>query len=95
VRDPATLALARLWARLGEPARALDAVRRRQYHHRTGLPFLATRLREEGGWALEVGDTAGAVAAWSRFLVLREGPEPSRRQMVDSIRARLAGLGRR
>lgn len=93
VRDPSTLALARLWARLGEPARALDAVRRRQYHHRTGLPFLATRLREEGGWALEVGDTAAAQGAWGRFLILYGGPEPSRRRVVDSVRARLESLG--
>ena len=93
VRDPATLALARLWARLGEPVRALDAVRRRQYHHRTGLPFLATRLREEGGWALEVGDTAGAKEAWRRFIILYAGPEPSRQGIVDSVRVWLGRLG--
>jgi serine/threonine-protein kinase len=93
VRDPATLALARLWARLGEPARALDAVRRRQYHFRTGLPFLATRLREEGGWALEVGDTAAAQDAWKRFLILHQGPEPSQLRIVELVRARLKRLG--
>lgn len=92
VRDPSTLALARLWRRLGEPARAVDAYRRRQYHHRTGLPYLATRLREEGGSALAAGDTVGAVAAWRRFLLLYADPAPARRPMADSIRAALERL---
>ena len=94
VRDPSTITLARLWLRLGEPARAMDAYRRRQYHHRTGLPYLATRLREEGGAALAVGDTAAAADAWRRFLTLYAAPAASRRPVADSIRARLAQLGR-
>ena len=92
VRDPSTLALARLWRRLGEPARAVDAYRRRQYHHRTGLPYLATRLREEGGAALAAGDTASALAAWRRFLTLYADPAPVRRPAADSIRGALEGL---
>jgi len=93
VRDPSTLALARLWARLGYPARALEAVRRRQYHFRTGLPFLATRLREEGGWALQAGDTVAAREAWRRFLVLYTAPDPIRQPLADSVRVHLAKLG--
>ncbi len=85
VRDPATLALARLWSRLGEPARALDAVRRRQNHFRTGLPFLATRLREEVGYALAAGDTAGATEARRRFRILYADPEPERLRLRDPL----------
>jgi len=93
VRDPATVALARLWARLGEPGRALDAIRRRQYHHRTGLPYLAVRLKEEGAYALAVGDTAAARAAWSRVLLLQAQPEPERAAAVAELRGRLVALG--
>ena len=77
---------------LGEPARALEAVRRRQYHHRTGLPYLTTRLRQEGEWALQVGDTLAAHAAWRRFLTLYDQPEPTRFPLADAVRARLARL---
>jgi serine/threonine-protein kinase len=84
VRDPATLGLARLWARLGEPARALEAVRRRQNHFRTGLPFLATRFREEVGYALAAGDTADAREASRRFQILYADPEPERVKLRDS-----------
>ncbi|MGE0352547.1 MAG: BTAD domain-containing putative transcriptional regulator [Gemmatimonadales bacterium] len=87
VRDPATVALARLWARLGEPARALDAIRRRQYHHRTGLPYLATRLRQEGEWALATGDTTAARLAWRHFLVLYAEADGPGRRLGDSVRA--------
>ena len=93
VRDPATVALARLWDRLGEPGRALDAIRRRQYHHRTGLPYLAVRLKEEGRYALAVGDTTAARAAWHRVLLLQGQAEPSRQKSVDAIRTGLARLG--
>lgn len=93
VRDPATVALARLWSRLGEPGRALDAIRRRQYHHRTGLPYLAVRLKEEGRYALAVGDSVAARAAWHRVLLLQSQPEASRQKSVDEIRIGLARLG--
>ncbi len=93
VRDPATVALARLWARLAEPGHALEAIRRRQYHHRTGLPYLAVRLNEEGAYALAVGDTVAARAAWSRVLLLQGQPEPERAGAVEGVRERLGGLG--
>lgn len=92
VRDPTTLTVALLWERLRDPPRALDAVRRRQYHHRTGLPYLARRLREEGALALATGDTAAARGAWQHFLVLYANPAPERTALRDQVRAHLAAL---
>ncbi len=89
---PANLAAARLHERLGDPARALAAVRRRVYDHdSTGL-LLASSLRMEGRLAAEVGDSEGAIHAYRHYLALRSDPEPALRAQVDSVRAALAEL---
>jgi hypothetical protein len=90
--DFANLEVARLRERQGDPAAALNAVRRRSYaYHLTD--YLATHLREEGRLATLTGDRAGAIRAYRHYLVLRSDPEPSLRPGVDSVRAALAKLG--
>jgi hypothetical protein len=82
---------ARLHGRLGDPARALAAVRRRagavawpRYH--------AAALRDEARYATLAGDAAGARAAHLRFLALRAAPDPELRPQVEAVRAALASL---
>jgi DNA-binding SARP family transcriptional activator/TolB-like protein len=69
------IAVARLYARLGYPDRALGAIRRRAYM--TGWPrYQATARREEGQLALATADTAGARRALTSYLSLRSAAEP-------------------
>jgi DNA-binding SARP family transcriptional activator/TolB-like protein len=90
-RTYAGLAVSRLHARLGDPDRALAAIRRRAYLR--GWPrYLATSLWEESQLALVVGDDAGAATALKALLALRDQPEPPVRRQADSARAALARL---
>jgi hypothetical protein len=88
------LLLAQMLRRYGEPARALAAVRRRPY----SAPWLGyyvavpEYLREEGRLASVVGDTAGAIRAYSHYLALREDPDSLWRAQWDSVRAELNAL---
>jgi TolB-like protein len=76
-RTYANLVVARLYARLGEPQRALAAVRQRAYLR--GWPrYLASSLREEAALALAAGDRTGASSAAGRLLALRAEEEPPR-----------------
>lgn len=92
--DVQNLLLARMWRELGEAARGLAASRRRQW---CGYYYSWPEyLREEGRLAAEAGDTAGALAAYDRYLRLREDPDPLWRAAWDSVRAERAALaGRR
>jgi hypothetical protein len=85
------LIVAGLWEASGNPGRALNAVRRRpvQYIHR---PFYATTLRVEGRLAEAVGDRAGAIDAYRRYLALRTNPEPPVGGEVGQVRAELARI---
>lgn len=89
VREPGNLASARLHELLGDPAGALAALRRREYHHRTGIPFLAARLRNEARLAAELGEEAEAGKAMRQYLALRSSPAPERAAAEDSIRSLL------
>ena len=97
VSDVATyahLVVARLYERLGEPQRALEAVRRRGYL--SGWPrYLATARREEGRLALAVGDSAGAVAVYRQYLALRADAEPVAASADLAVRRVLSELSRR
>jgi hypothetical protein len=96
LRDYAGLAMARVWSALGEHRRALDAARRRP-HMRRWPHYLAAHLEAEGRIADALGDSVGAVAAYSRYLNLRTSPERHVRAEVAAVRAtldRLSGLGR-
>jgi hypothetical protein len=80
---------AREWARLGNPERALRAIRRRSP---LSVRLLAPAKRDEGFWALAVGDTAGALRAWRHYLALRSDPDPGLRPERDSVLQRFTGL---
>jgi tetratricopeptide (TPR) repeat protein len=90
----APLVLARLYHKLGESERALAAVRRRPYMAAVWPRYLATELREEGDLARHRGDTAGALAAYRRYLALRARPEPSVQPAVTAVREQVAALER-
>jgi DNA-binding SARP family transcriptional activator len=91
MRDYAGVALSRLYERLGSPALALGAVRRRP--HMTVWPhFLSTHLREEGRLAAAAGDTAAAALAWRHFLALRSAPSGAGARETDEVRAALRKL---
>lgn len=88
------LALARAWEDFGDVPRALAVVRVRP----NGGPWVlveATRCREEGRLAALAGDTTGAIAAYRRYLALRQDAEPPLIPQRDSVTAALARLERR
>ena len=89
----ANLILARLWELQGNPALALDAVRRRGSWFGDAPIFMSTFVREEGRLALLNGDTVSAVRAWRHYLGLRYDPEPRLRPAAAEIRRELAALG--
>ena len=88
------LVAARLHAARGEPAAALQAVRRRIFDL-LWFPEYVTYHREEGRLAALTGDRAGAVRAYQRYLRLRADPEPRLRPQRDSVLAELQALGAR
>jgi serine/threonine-protein kinase len=87
------LLLAQLWERHGDPARALQAVRRRGSAFLWLGSFMTSFLAEEGRLAALTGDTVGAVRAYRHYLALRFDPEPSVRPRVEQVRRALAALG--
>jgi DNA-binding SARP family transcriptional activator/TolB-like protein len=80
---------AAVWESIGEPARALAAIRRRRPDVTN---YLAVDLREEGRLALRADDRAGAVAAWRHYLTLRSDPEVSLRPEAERVRRQVAVL---
>jgi len=90
----ANLTLARGFDVLGEPERALEAVRRRPHDPWTGPIGLSALLREEGRLAALTGDIDGAVTAYRHYLALRQDPEESLRASVDSVHQELERLER-
>jgi hypothetical protein len=49
-------------------------------------------LKGEGGLATIVGDTTGAIEAYSRYLTFRTDPDDLGKPQVDSVRAALNAL---
>jgi hypothetical protein len=86
------LVSARLHEDRGEREAALAALRRRQW----GLicPHFVVYHREEGRLAALVGDTAGAVLAYRRYLALRGHADPPLQPRVLQVRQALAALER-
>jgi hypothetical protein len=85
------IVVARLWNQTGDPARALAAVRRRV----AGLavtPLYATSLRDEGRYAVLLGDQEGAIEAYRLYLTLRSDSEPSVYPRVEEVRGELTAL---
>jgi hypothetical protein len=85
----AHIVVARLYERLGEPQRALDAIRRRAFM--TGWPrYLATARREEGRrLAARMGDWAGAASVLETYLALRNLAEARVQALDTSVRSDL------
>ncbi len=92
VREPGNLASARLHEQLGDPAGALAALRRREYHHRTGIPFLAYRLRHQARLASQLGEKEEAGRAARQYLILRGAPGLERAAVEDSIKQQLTAI---
>jgi tetratricopeptide (TPR) repeat protein len=92
MRGYATLAFARLYERLGDGERALEAVRRRSYL-RPWPHYLASYLREEGRLAAAAGEREAAARAYRQYLDLRAEPDSTLRPQVDSVKAELGELG--
>jgi tetratricopeptide (TPR) repeat protein/TolB-like protein len=87
------LALARAWEAWGDLPRALSMTRARPYG--VGSVIVeATRCREEGRLAALAGDTTGAIAAYRRYLALRQDAEAGLIPQRDSVRAELGRLTR-
>jgi hypothetical protein len=86
------LLLTRLWEALGDPERALRAVRRRHYGWREGPLLASSYLLHEGRLAEVAGDQNGAMRAYRRYLALRLDPEPAFLPQVAEIRTRLSKL---
>jgi tRNA A-37 threonylcarbamoyl transferase component Bud32/tetratricopeptide (TPR) repeat protein len=88
--DGDNLTVARLLEEVGDVPGALAAVRRRRFD--TVPVFLSTYLREEGRLAALSGDTASAISAYRRYLIMQDDPEPALRPRVEAARAELARL---
>jgi DNA-binding SARP family transcriptional activator/TolB-like protein len=88
------LVLAEAYERVGEPTRALEALRRRPYHGIFGMEYLSTFLIREARLAEAVGDREGAIRAYRHYLSLRPNPEPSVAREVDRARKQLKQLTR-
>ncbi len=90
------LLLSVAWERLGDRRRALAAL---QLCVCTGIDPtpspLAPRLRRVGRLAAQLGDTASAVRAYRRYLMLRRDADPVLIPERDSVQAALARLERR
>jgi tRNA A-37 threonylcarbamoyl transferase component Bud32/tetratricopeptide (TPR) repeat protein len=82
---------ARGWELLGEPAKALAAVRRGKGDGSGGYYF-APRLRDEGRLAVLAGDRDGAMRVYRQYLVLRSNPDPELKPLADEARAELKRL---
>ena len=78
-------AAARLFEPLGDPRRALAAVRERPY--RKGWPrYRSAALLKAAELALAMGDEGGGLGALDREVALRGDPEPPLRPAADRAR---------
>ena len=85
----APIVISRLYRRLGEPAQALAAIRRRPYIAAVWPRYLATELKEEAELARQTGDLSGAATAYRDYLALRDDPEPALEPEVRAVRDRV------
>ena len=84
------LAIGRLYAALGEPARARATLIRAGPNSQR--LFAANYEREIGRVAALAGDRDAAIAAYNRYLELRANAEPALKPRVEEVRAELARL---
>jgi tetratricopeptide (TPR) repeat protein len=89
---PENIILARLYDALGDAPKGLAAVRRGSPQ---GNNFLQSWLwREEGRLAAKVGDRAGALTAYQRFLTLLWNPDTEIAAVAEAVRREIAALDR-
>jgi eukaryotic-like serine/threonine-protein kinase len=91
IRDPGNIVVAQLWESLGEPAKALAAVRRREFLLGRAV-YLRTLLREEARLARITGDSEGARRALTSLVALQDAAETSIQPAVRRARSELARL---
>ena len=87
-----TIAGARVWEKLGDPARALKMIGRYAVWSTENVPYLGLQLREQGRIAAKAGDRKRAIRAYEHYLGMRAFAEPSVMPEVDSVRRELALL---
>jgi len=85
-----TIVGARIWEKVGDPARALSLVGRYAVWSSEAMPYLALQLREQGRIAAKAGDSKRAVRAYEHYLGMRATAEPALMPQVDSVRRELA-----
>ena len=82
--------MAGAWERAGQPERALRAIRYRQVGN--GFSEAPWNYAEEGRLAALVGDTAGAIRAYTLWLEIMQGAEPLYDAKRAEVRAALEKL---
>jgi serine/threonine-protein kinase len=92
-RSALNLIAARSWERAGDMRRAALAAERAATWDVAQL-VQHSALRDVGRTRLAAGDTAGAIRAWSDFLMWRNRAEPAQRKADDELRSKLAELER-
>jgi hypothetical protein len=94
--DFGNIVAARLFERIGQPARARAALRRRPYYAFPGTIFLAEVLLDRARIAARMGDRMDAIHSYRHYLALRgRNPAPELRPQVESVRKELATLEHR
>jgi hypothetical protein len=94
--DYGNIVAARLFERIGQPARARAALRRRPYYAFPGTIFLAEVLLDRARIAARMGDRMDAIRSYQHYLALRgRNPAPELRPQVESVRKELAVLEHR
>ena len=94
--DFGNIVAARLFERVGDPARARAALKRRPYYSFAGTLFLAEVLLERARIASRTGDRMDAIRSYQHYLALRgRNPQPELKPQVESVRRELAVLEHR
>jgi hypothetical protein len=87
-----SLLLARAYVDAGDDANALRVIRRGVWYYPPR--HITTQLREEGRLAARLGDRAGAIRAYEKYLAMRSHPEPGLVAQRDSVQAEVNRLKR-
>ncbi|HSM34942.1 MAG TPA: hypothetical protein VK837_00980 [Longimicrobiales bacterium] len=90
-RALANLTAARELADAGEPLRALQATRRRQYHWATNY-LLSSSILLRARLAAQLGERDEAEEAYRHYIALHDDPEPSSAPRLEQARNELSRL---
>jgi hypothetical protein len=86
---------ARVFEKLGDPARALTLASRYVVWFTESVPYLGLQLREQGRLAARAGDRKRAIRAYEHYLRMRAAAEPAVKSQIDSVRRELAQIRNR